>query len=484
MGCDLGIPPLPNRRARMRLACDNGTMTGLSKPDTTGNRNVVGEEKVGAQYCKVALLGFGTVGSSVARILCQRSNTHLRLTHVLNRNVARKQKQVDWLPSSVKWTENIDDVLSSDVEIVVELMGGLQPTEDWIRRALAAGKSVVTANKQLIARCGPELIALARQMHQQIEFGASVAGGVPVISGLHEGLAGDDLFKIRGILNGTCNYILSQIEANGIPFATALREAQKLGFAEADPTEDIEGLDARAKLAILARVGLHCEVRAESIMARSIAPIDTIDFEYANQLGCTIRQISWAELSAEQEAGLRTKSHEKSTGGDLFAAVQPALVELASPLARVAGSQNLVVATGTYGGETVFGGHGAGGNPTAVAVVSDILAIARSRQGARTMTDAGRPEHRSPAVTADFTAKHYLRFLVKDRPGIIATLATLLSENGINIDSVLQKPGCPKTHLPFLITLEECRASLVDQALRQINALDFLVQPCLHMPIL
>ncbi len=469
-------------------------MTGLPKPDTSGNRNVVGEEKAGAQYCKVALLGFGTVGSSVARILCERSNTHLRLTHVLNRNVARKQKQVDWLPASVKWTESIDDVLSSDVEIVVELMGGLQPSEDWIRRALAAGKSVVTANKQLIARSGPELIALARQMNQQIEFGASVAGGVPVISGLHEGLAGDDLFKIRGILNGTCNYILSQIEANGIPFATALREAQKLGFAEADPTEDIEGLDARAKLAILARVGLHCDVRAESIMARSIAPIDTVDFEYANQLGCTIRQISWAELRAEAKTGAKIKSNEKSTGGDLFAAVQPALVELASPLARVAGSQNLVVATGTYGGETVFGGHGAGGNPTAVAVVSDILAIARSRQSAMTMptaktmtstiTDAGRPAQKTPTVTADFTAKHYLRFLVKDRPGIIATLATMLSQNGINIDSVLQKPGCPKSHLPFLITLEECQASLVDQALQQINALDFLVQPCLHMPIL
>lgn len=203
------------------------------------------------QICNVALLGFGTVGSSVAKILCERANTHLRLTHIVNRNVARKK--VDWLPSTVRWTENIEDVLSSDVDIVVELMGGLQPTEDWIRRVLAAGKSVVTANKQLIARCGPELLSLARQKQQQIQFGASVAGGVPVISGLHEGLAGDELFKIRGILNGTCNYILSQIEAHGIPFATALREAQKLGFAEADPTEDIDGLDARAKLAILAR---------------------------------------------------------------------------------------------------------------------------------------------------------------------------------------------------------------------------------------
>jgi homoserine dehydrogenase len=467
-------------------------MTGASKLDSTGNRAVVGAKKVdaknvgaknvGAQNCKVALVGFGTVGSSVARILCERSNTHLRLTHVLNRNVARKK--VDWLPSSVQWTENIDDVLSSDVDIVVEVMGGLQPTEDWIRRALQSGKSVVTANKQLIAHCGPELVSLARQMRQKIVFGASVAGGVPVISGLQEGLAGDDLFKIRGILNGTCNYILSQIESNGIPFATALREAQKLGFAEADPTEDIEGLDARAKLAILARVGLHCNVRAESIVARSIAAIDAVDFEYANQLGCTIRQISWAELKTPE---LKTPESKAESNTELkrdllFAAVQPALVELSSPLARVEGSQNLVVATGTYGGETVFGGHGAGGNPTAVAVVSDILAIARSKQAGTSY--AGQPAEKTPTVTADFTAKHYLRFLVKDRPGIIASLATILSQCGINIDSVLQKPDCPKSHLPFLITLEECKASLVEQALQQINKLDFLVQPCLHLPIL
>src|SRR5271167_2606785 len=348
-----------------------------------------GASNLDSTVCKVALLGLGTVGTSVARILCERNNAHLRLTHVLNRNIAGKK--VAWLPASVQRTEKIDDILSSDADIVVEVMGGLQPSEDWIRRALQSGKSVVTANKQLIARCGPELIRLAQQKNQQIEFGASVAGGVPVISGLHAGLAGDELFRIRGILNGTCNYILSQIEANGIPFATALREAQKLGFAEADPTEDIEGLDARAKLAILVRVGLHCNVRAESIMARSIAPIDTVDFEYATLLGCTIRQISWAELRME------------SRGNELFAAVQPALVELSSPLARVEGSQNLVVATGLYGGETVFGGHGAGGHPTAVAVVSDILAIARSKQSAiaLTTTDAGQPVEKTPTVTAD-----------------------------------------------------------------------------------
>jgi homoserine dehydrogenase len=415
--------------------------------------------------CKVAILGFGTVGSSVARILSERTRTGLTLTHIFNRNLERK-KNAEWLPAHVQWTKDIDDILSSDANVVVEVIGGLQPAGDWVRGALRAGKSVVTANKQLIAHAGPELIDLAQQMNRHIHFGASVAGGVPVISGLQEGLAGDELYKIYGILNGTCNYILSQIESNGISFATALAEAQKLGFAEADPTDDVDGLDARAKLAILARVGLHGNVDPTSIACRSISSIETVDFDYAKQLLCTIRQISWAELDGQQ----------------LFATVRPALVALSSPLARVQGSQNLVMSTGKYGGETVFAGHGAGGNPTAVAVVSDILAIARAKQDI-TQTFAEIPKS-SPQVTADFSTRHYLRFKVKDRPGIIGALADIFSHCGINIDSVLQKPGYLKSSLPFVITLEVCKASLVEKAIEQISKLDFLVQPCVHLPIL
>jgi homoserine dehydrogenase len=198
----------------------------------------------------IAIVGFGTVGSSVARILTERPDEDLRLTHICNRQIARKR--MGSLPSSICWTEEINDVLSSDADIVVELIGGLEPAGDWIRRVLKSGKSVVTANKQLIARQGAELVRLARDNGQHIAFGASVAGGVPVISGLQEGLAGDELIELCGILNGTCNYILSRIESAGVSFGDALREAQKLGFAEADSTEDIDGLDARAKLAILA----------------------------------------------------------------------------------------------------------------------------------------------------------------------------------------------------------------------------------------
>jgi len=412
----------------------------------------------------VAILGFGTVGRSVAKILCERRADGLHLTHIYNRGVARKK--VDWIPASVHWTENIEDILSSDADVVVELVGGLQPAGDWIRRALASGKSVVTANKQLISYSGPELIALAQRENRHIAFGASVAGGIPVISGLQEGLAGDRLSKIYGILNGTCNYILSQIENRGIPFSEALAEAQTLGFAEADASDDVDGHDARAKLTILTRIGLRSNVAPDQIACGTIRIIGAVDFEYAHQLGCTIRQVSWAELE----------------GNHLYAAVRPALVKLSSPLARVEGGQNSVMATGKFGGETVFAGHGAGGNPTAVAVVSDILAIAGSRRDASgIVSDA---PQLSPSVTADFTTRHYLRFTITDRPGIIATLATILSKCGINIDSVLQKPGYSKSSLPFVITLEACKASLVEKALEQIAHLDFLMQPTINLPLL
>src|SRR6185437_11687137 len=247
----------------------------------------------GGEGLKVAIVGFGTVGSSVARILSERAGEDLRLTHILNRQVARKR--VGSFSPAIHWTEDINDVLSSDAHIVVELIGGLEPAGEWIRKALKSGKSVVTANKQLIARHGAELVRLALENGQHIAFGASVAGGVPVISGLQEGLAGDELVELCGILNGTCNYILTRIENAGISFADALAEAQKFGYAEANPSEDVDGYDARAKITILCRVGLRCAVSHSEIPTRSISVIEPVDFEYAKLLDCTIRQISRAE---------------------------------------------------------------------------------------------------------------------------------------------------------------------------------------------
>jgi len=413
---------------------------------------------------KVAIAGFGTVGSSVARILTEHPPGGLRLTHVCNRNF--KRKQVDWLRDSVQWCDDIEQVLSADVDVVIELIGGLEPAGSWVRRTLASGKSVVTANKQLIARHGAELERLAHEHGQRILYGASVAGGVPVISGVQEGLAGDELVRLCGILNGTCNYILTRIEKAGVSFADALSEAQKLGFAEADPSEDVDGLDARAKLTILARTGLRVSVGPTDIQARSISPIEPVDFEYAKLLNCTIRQIACAEKIDKT----------------LFASVQPTLVHESSPLAAVEGPQNLVMSTGKYGGETVFAGHGAGGNATAVAVVSDLISIVRARQ----VNGAALDDNSTVAlpVTSDFTSRHYLRFTVQDEPGIIAALAQIFCRSGINIDSVFQKTGYPKERLPFVITLEPCPNSLVEAALTQIAQLPFHVQPSLNLPIL
>jgi homoserine dehydrogenase len=414
----------------------------------------------------VAIVGFGTVGSSVARILTEHAPEGLRLTVVCNRGFERKQKSANWLPSTVSWTDDFESVLSSAVDIVVELIGGLEPAGAWIRRALESGKSVVTANKQIIARQGTELVRLAHRNGAHIAFGASVAGGVPVISGLQEGLAGDELVELCGILNGTCNYILTRIETAGISFAAALAEAQKLGFAEADPSEDVDGIDARAKLTILARAGLRVTVNHCDIPARSISMLEPIDFEYAQLLDCTIRQISRAEKTRDR----------------LLASVEPTLVDRASPLASVEGPQNLVMSTGKFGGETIFAGHGAGGNATAVAVVSDLISIVRLRQ------INGVALHENDLaklpVSSDFTTRHYLRFTVKDEPGIIATLATIFCRAGINIDSVFQKPGFPSAKLPFVITLEPCPTSLVEESLKHIAPLPFLVQPCVALPIL
>ena len=412
----------------------------------------------------IAIVGFGTVGSSVARILSERTGEDLRLTHIFNRQIARKR--LGSLSPAIRWTEDINDVLSSHAHIVVELVGGLEPAGEWIRKALKSGKSVVTANKQLIARHGAELVRLARENGQHIAFGASVAGGVPVISGLQEGLAGDELVELCGVLNGTCNYILTRIESAGVSFAEALQEAQKLGFAEADPTDDVDGLDARAKLTILARTGLRVSADLERISARTISVIEPVDFEYARLLDCTIRQLSRA----------------RKTSKKLFATVEPALVHASSPLARVEGARNLVMSTGKFGGETVFAGHGAGGHPTAVAVVSDLIAIARSRQVNGAVLGEG--EAPDISVSPDFSSRHYLRFTVQDEPGIIASLATIFSRQGINIDSVFQKSGYSKSKLPFVITLEPCPASLVEKALTEITSLKFHVQPCVNLPIL
>ena len=405
-----------------------------------------------AHPLRVAIFGFGTVGSSVARIIVESKPVGLELTHVFNRGVARKR--VDWTPANLVWSDDVDHVLASDADVVVELVGGLDPAGTWVRRALEAGKSVVTANKKLIAYHGIELERLAEAKGGHLKYGAAVAGGIPVIPGLEQGMAGDRIARLEGILNGTCNFILSKMEA-GADYATVLAEAQAKGYAEADPMEDVGGFDARAKLAILMRLALRVQIDPQEIVPRTIATITPVDFSYARDLGCTIRQISRAE----------------QTEGRIAATVGPMLIALRSPLAWSQGMENMVIANGHYGGDVVFSGHGAGGHPTAVAVVSDLLALAH---GSRRVEIPSTPAR----VGAEFEVPHYIRFLVADRPGIVAAITAALAKEQINIRAIVQKPGYPANSLPFVVTVEPCKSSALQRALAQVRTMDcMLVEP-------
>jgi homoserine dehydrogenase len=294
----------------------------------------------------------------------------------------------------------------------------------------------------------------------QLVYGAAVAGGVPVIPGLRQGLGGDQLTRLSGIVNGTCNYILSRMEA-GADYATVLADAQQLGYAEANPSADVDGFDARAKLCILSRIALHAELDPDAVATQSISTVEAIDFTYAKELNCTIRQVSRAQVE----------------GTLVHARVAPMLVPLTSPMAWSHGTQNMVVASGRFGGDVVFSGHGAGGEPTAVAVVSDLLAVA---QGCR----AVELPVRKRATTGEFLAPHYLRFVVDDKPGIVSAIAGALAKVGANIDSLLQKPGFPKHRLPFVVTTEPCLTSTIEKAVALVAKLDCMLEKPLCLQIL
>jgi len=415
----------------------------------------------------VGLLGFGTVGSSFAEVLAASGRKDIRITHVFNRDVQRKRthERAKFVPADAIWTEHVEDILGSpDVHLVVELMGGLDPAEDWLRRALTTGKHVATANKQLIAYRGSSLFELAASKGVQLLYGAAVAGGVPVIPGMSQGLSGDQITRISGIVNGTCNFILSSMET-GADYAEVLKKAQALGYAESNPSADVDGFDARAKLCILSRIALRAQINPDDVPAQTISHVSAIDFAYAKELGCTVRQVSRAQIES------------KPDGNKVIARVGPMLVPMTSPIAWSHGTQNMVVTSGRFGGDVVFSGHGAGGHPTAVAVMSDVLAIA---EGSATVRLPAKPVE----VSGDVTAPYYLRLIVKDRPGIVAGIAGALAKVGINIDTILQHRGHPADRLPFVVTTEPCRSATLDKAIADMSRMEFMVEPPLTMQIL
>ena len=411
---------------------------------------------------RVAILGFGNVGSAVARLLAEQRFPGIQVTHIFNRDVERKRRSpaAECVPADTVWTSDPEAILASSVDVIVETIGGLDPVSAWLREAIRGGKSVVTANKQLMAYRGKEFAELADTHGVSLRYNAAVAGGVPVIPAILQGLQGDRMTRLSGILNGTCNFILSHME-QGAGYEEVLRRAQVAGYAEADPSADVDGLDARAKLCILARIALHAELNPDDVATQSIAQVAAIDFHYARELGCTIRQISRAQLD----------------GDVVHARVAPMLVPLSSPIAWSHGTQNMVVTSGEFGGDVVFSGHGAGGNPTAVAVVSDLLNVAQRCFSVRLPVATRR-------VTGEFFVPHYIRVLVDDKPGIVSAISGALASVGANIDSLLQRPGYPKHRLPFVVTTEPCLTSTVARAVESIARLDCMLEPPLTLQML
>lgn len=312
---------------------------------------------------RVALLGFGTVGSAVAkRLTASNPEAGLRLTHIFDRRADAKRHLLS-TAGGVHWSSDFDDILRSDADIVVEAVGGLDPATGWIRDALLAGKSVVTANKQVIAAHGADLLRLAARQGRQVRFEAAVGGAMPIIRAIADGLSGDRITRIVAILNGTTNAVLSKMEADGCSHACALAEAQARGYAEADPSTDLDGGDARAKLAILCALAFGVRVAPSQIAAATSATVSAAEVRRLRDQGQSIRQIAFADYDRDRAT--------------LTAWVAPAAVSSDSLLGRTIGPRNAALITGEHSGEVGLFGEGAGGAATAVAVISDIVAIAR-----------------------------------------------------------------------------------------------------------
>ncbi|HSU60241.1 MAG TPA: homoserine dehydrogenase [Bryobacteraceae bacterium] len=425
----------------------------------------------------VGVIGLGNVGLGTLQILTESARSiHDKLGFALNvkavcsRNVQQKQLPPlgEPLLRTPDWREVVCD---PEIDIVVEAIGGTGTAFHIIEEALRQRKSVVTANKELMALRGAELWALANQNGVNLAMEASVAGGIPIHTVLREGIAGDRIVELYGILNGTSNFILTEIEKSNANFESVLSEAQQLGYAEADPSADIDGLDARSKLAILAALAFGEKLTPADIYTEGIRRIMPVDFEYAHQLKHTIRLLC---LARQNEQGL-------------LLSVRPSLIPQSAILAQVKGAYNAIWIRGAYGEDTFYYGRGAGSKPTGVAIVSDLMRVAREIR-------FGSPERVSPFAHERLgeykplpipTQKlpYYLRFRVEDKAGIIATLATVLAKHQIGIDAVLQLPREDWRDLPFVITTEPAREQAVRDALLEIRDADFLVESPFAMPM-
>jgi homoserine dehydrogenase len=421
----------------------------------------------------VALLGLGTVGVGVARLLeesgeriARRAGRRLELKWVLVRDPA-KPRPVFVQPEKI--VTDVARVLDDpEVGVVVELMGGTDPTLAIVRRALAAGKDVVTANKALLAEHGPELFAEARRRGRAVAFEGSVGGGIPIVQALAVGLAANQVQSLAAIVNGTCNFILTSMTRDALPYETALRQAQDLGYAEADPTLDVDGTDTAHKLAVLAQLAFGASVTTAEIPRRGIDRLQPADVRYAGELGYTVKLLALAKLS---ESGLELR-------------VAPTLVRRGTPLADVDGPYNAIRVVGDAVGDTLFYGRGAGALPTASAVVGDLIDVAVGRAAltfrALDLWPDAAPRPRLAPPTR-VRSRYYLRFTIADRPGVLGQIAQVLGAHAISIASVIQHdPGDdapPGTPVPLVIMTHSAVEADTTAALAEIDRLDAVKSP-------
>jgi homoserine dehydrogenase len=429
------------------------------------------------QEVRIGIVGLGNVGSGTLAILAENGDQiadklgfRLRVTAVCSRSVHAKELPAG-CGSVLKTTDWREVVTHPEVDIVAELVGGTGVAAEIIDAAIANRKSVVTANKELMASCGPEIWDRAIKAGINLAMEASVCGGIPIHTVLREGISGDRVTTFYGILNGTCNYILTEMEKRDAPLDEVLREAQAKGYAEADPSADIDGYDARSKLVLLAALAFGEKITPSDVFMEGIRRISPTDFRYARQLGHTIRLICGARQTPE----------------GLFLFVRPALIPTSTILASVQGAYNAVWVRGKYGADTFYYGRGAGPLPTGVAVVSDLMRVAREIRN-------GSPERVSPfahhqlaenkpvSITLQKRA-YFLRFRVEDRPGIIARLAGILSGKNISLEAVLQEPCDTKHDLPFVITAEPTSEQSIREAVEEMARLDFLKEAPLALPM-
>ena len=380
---------------------------------------------------RIGLLGAGSVGSQVARLLIEnreelakRVGAELELVGIAVRNKNAK-RDVD-LPKELVTEDAESVILGSD--IVIELAGGIEPAKTWIKMALNAGADVITANKALIAAHGSELTALAQQFGAQLYYEAAVGGAIPIIRPLRASLAGDKINRVMGIVNGTTNYILDQMETTGASFEDALNEAQALGYAEADPTADVEGFDAASKAAILAGLAFHSEMPVDKVYREGITSITALQIETARQAGYTVKLLAICERAGENGEGLVARVH-------------PTLIPLDHPLAAVRGAYNAVFVEADSAGRLMFYGAGAGGKETASAVLGDLVSAAkRHLAGGPGLGDSTHSDLEVLPVQAIFT-RFQITLEVVDQPGVLASVAKQFADNDVSVETVAQSAG-------------------------------------------